>query len=71
VAAFPQHARKIQPEATFHARDVTLTNDIVKAGLNYKFGWDGPVVAKYRSMFPLPSAKPSCAGARSVGHHTA
>jgi outer membrane immunogenic protein len=31
----------------FHARDVTLTNDIVRAGVNYKFGWDGAVVARY------------------------
>lgn len=31
----------------FHAHDVTLTNDIVRAGVNYKFGWDGAVVAKY------------------------
>jgi outer membrane immunogenic protein len=26
----------------FHAHNVTLTNDIVRAGVNYKFGWDGP-----------------------------
>ena len=31
----------------FHAHNVTLTNDIVRAGVNYKFGWGGPVVAKY------------------------
>jgi outer membrane immunogenic protein len=30
----------------FGARNLTLTDDIVRAGVNYKFGW-GPVVAKY------------------------
>jgi outer membrane immunogenic protein len=30
----------------YFARNVTLTDDIVRAGVNYKFGWDGPV-AKY------------------------
>jgi outer membrane immunogenic protein len=32
---------------TFLARNVSLTDDIVRVGLNYKFGWGGPVVAKY------------------------
>ncbi|WP_044542443.1 outer membrane beta-barrel protein [Bradyrhizobium sp. LTSP885] len=32
---------------SFFAKDVTLTNDIVRAGVNYKFGWEGPVVANY------------------------
>jgi outer membrane immunogenic protein len=32
---------------TFHARDVSLKDDIVRAGLNYKFGWGGPVIARY------------------------
>jgi outer membrane immunogenic protein len=31
----------------FAARNVTLTNDIVRAGVNYRFGLDGPVVARY------------------------
>ena len=31
----------------FRARNVPLTDDIVRVGLNYKFGWGGPVVAKY------------------------
>lgn len=31
----------------FYARDVTLTNDLVTFGVNYKFGWSGPVVARY------------------------
>ena len=31
----------------FHAQNVTLTNDIVRAGVNYKFGWDSPVAARY------------------------
>jgi outer membrane immunogenic protein len=31
----------------FLARDVTLTDDIVRVGVNYKFGWGGPVVARY------------------------
>jgi outer membrane immunogenic protein len=35
------------PGFTFLARNVSLNNDIVRVGLNYKFGWGGPVVAKY------------------------
>ena len=31
----------------FAARNVTLTDDIVRVGANYKFGWGAPVVAKY------------------------
>jgi outer membrane immunogenic protein len=31
----------------FFARSVTLTDDIVRAGVNYNFGWGGPVVARY------------------------
>ena len=27
--------------------DVNQTVDLVKVGLNYRFGWGGPVVAKY------------------------
>jgi outer membrane immunogenic protein len=43
-----QHFSRIPVGAGgFDARDVTLTNDIVRAGVNYKFGWDGPVVARY------------------------
>ena len=43
-----QHFSRIPVGAgSFDARDVTLTNDIVRAGVNYKFGWDGPVVARY------------------------
>jgi outer membrane immunogenic protein len=33
--------------ATFDARGIRLTDDIVRVGLNYRFGWGGPVVAKY------------------------
>jgi len=29
------------------ARNVSLSDDIVRVGLNYKFNWTGPVVAKY------------------------
>jgi outer membrane immunogenic protein len=32
---------------TFNARSIRLTDDIVRVGLNYRFGWGGPVVAKY------------------------
>jgi outer membrane immunogenic protein len=32
---------------TVVSRDVTLTDDIVRAGLNWKFDWGGPVVARY------------------------
>jgi outer membrane immunogenic protein len=31
----------------FAARNVSLTDDIVRAGLNYRFDFGGPVVAKY------------------------
>jgi outer membrane immunogenic protein len=31
----------------FVARDTKLTDDIVRAGLNVKFNWGGPVVARY------------------------
>ncbi|MGO4715052.1 outer membrane protein [Bradyrhizobium sp. 2TAF24] len=31
----------------YAARNITLTNDIVRVGVNYKFGWDGPLIAKY------------------------
>jgi outer membrane immunogenic protein len=30
----------------FAARSVTLTDDIVRAGVNYKFGWGGPAAAR-------------------------
>jgi outer membrane immunogenic protein len=32
---------------TFDTRSIHLTDDIVRVGLNYRFGWGGPVVAKY------------------------
>ena len=35
------------PGFTFLARNVSLSDDIVRVGLNYKFNWTGPVVAKY------------------------
>jgi outer membrane immunogenic protein len=28
-------------------RDVKLSDDMVRAGMNVKFNWDGPVVARY------------------------
>jgi outer membrane immunogenic protein len=31
----------------FATRDVRLTDDIVRAGLNWRFNWGGPVVARY------------------------
>jgi len=30
-----------------NTRKTTLTDDIVRVGLNYRFGWGGPVMAKY------------------------
>jgi outer membrane immunogenic protein len=32
---------------TIVTRDVRLTDDIVRAGLNWRFNWGGPVVARY------------------------
>jgi outer membrane immunogenic protein len=32
---------------TFVTRNVPVTDDIVRAGLNYRFGWGEPVIAKY------------------------
>jgi outer membrane immunogenic protein len=31
----------------FAARNVTLTDDMVRVGVNYRFNWGGPVVARY------------------------
>ena len=31
----------------FAARNITLTNDMVRVGVNYRFGWGGPLIAKY------------------------
>jgi outer membrane immunogenic protein len=33
--------------ATFNTRSISLTDDLVRVGINYRFGWGGPVVAKY------------------------
>ena len=33
--------------ATVVTRDVHLSDDMVRAGMNVKFNWDGPVVARY------------------------
>jgi len=33
--------------SNFTTRDVRLTDDIVRAGLNWRFNWAGPVVARY------------------------
>jgi len=32
---------------TFETRSIHLTDNIVRIGLNYRFGWGGPVIAKY------------------------
>jgi outer membrane immunogenic protein len=32
---------------TFRTRSVGLTDDLVRVGVNYRFGWGSPVVAKY------------------------
>jgi len=31
---------------TVNTRKTSLTDDIARVGLNYRFGWGGPVVAK-------------------------
>jgi outer membrane immunogenic protein len=47
------HANYIDPEVTiggagtFRTRSIGLTDDVVRVGVNYRFGWAGPVVAKY------------------------
>ena len=43
------YARTLSPTpgVQFAPRDVTLTDDMVRVGVNYKFGWGGPVVARY------------------------
>jgi outer membrane immunogenic protein len=41
--------RTVVPGFAFFARDATLTNDIVRAGLNYKLGWGGSGMAAYAS----------------------
>jgi outer membrane immunogenic protein len=33
--------------ATVAARDVKLTDDMVRAGVNVKFNWGGPIISKY------------------------
>lgn len=33
--------------ATFQSRNVPVTDEIFRVGLNYHFGWSGPVVPKY------------------------
>ncbi|QWG20627.1 outer membrane beta-barrel protein [Bradyrhizobium sediminis] len=48
---FGTHTETLQPQpncacAAFQY-DVRQTVDLVKVGLNYRFGWAGPVVAKY------------------------
>ena len=37
----------LPPIGTYTNVDTHLTENIVRVGLNYKFGWGGPVVAKY------------------------
>jgi outer membrane immunogenic protein len=36
-----------QTGTIINTRKTSLTDDIVRVGLNYRFGWGGPVVAKY------------------------
>ena len=38
-------SRTLIANGFFFARSVTLTDD--RAGVNYNFGWGGPVVARY------------------------
>jgi outer membrane immunogenic protein len=46
---FPEfQSRAVAGGNSFYlARDVKLTNNIVRAGVNYKFGWFAPAMAKY------------------------
>ena len=37
----------VNPGGTIATRDVKLTDDMVRVGMNLKFNWGGPVVAKY------------------------
>jgi hypothetical protein len=32
---------------TFNTRGVSLTDDVVRVGVNYRFNWGSPVVARY------------------------
>jgi outer membrane immunogenic protein len=41
--------RTVAGRGAYFARNATLTNDIVRAGLNYKFGWGGSAMAAYAS----------------------
>jgi outer membrane immunogenic protein len=38
---------RVLPGATFDTRSVSLTDDMVRVGVNYRFNWNGPVVARY------------------------
>ncbi len=52
-ADFGRTAYAFAPNSTglgaggFIARNVSLRDDMVRVGVNYKFGWGGPVVARY------------------------
>jgi outer membrane immunogenic protein len=35
------------PVGTFNTRGVSLTDDVVRVGVNYRFNWGSPVVARY------------------------
>jgi hypothetical protein len=37
----------VAPGRTVVTRDVSLTDDLFRAGMNLKFNWGNPVVAKY------------------------
>jgi outer membrane immunogenic protein len=48
---FGSHTETLQPTpgcgCVAFQYDVNQTVDLVKVGLNYRFGWGGPVVARY------------------------
>jgi len=47
VSSRSYHRRRLPRDFFFLARDVRLTNHIVRVGLAYKFDWFSPVTAKY------------------------
>ena len=41
------YGRFVLPGGFYAARNVTLRDDLVRVGVNYRFDWGGPVVARY------------------------
>jgi outer membrane immunogenic protein len=47
---------------TFHAQNVTLTNDIVRAGVNYRFGQDSGAAASFGAAYAMVDADRNWSG---------